>query len=712
MPDDRWTNAGSTNATDFLTLDFGQQKSMKEVKIYVYDDGQTVRAPQSPGTRGSEGYQRRWSSAGARDDNAPAVSLRPIRVALIAYVLAGVARAEAAPADATVVVVDGDVRLRRADVAEARRSGQPLPPAGGSVVRAAQPGETIAFQVVVIAGATPLRATTLALAELAGPSGARLHTEVFREHYLRVDSRSRNERWPNESLGWQPGARPADATVMGDVPDALLPIAVDARPVAPPPAVPAGATGTFWIDVDVPSDAPPGRYSGSATLDGDGASLARFPIAIDVRPTPLPYRAAGVFIFYEAERLALRMPGGDAAAVERQLWQLLHAHHVDALAPLARASDVEHLASAYDGSWFSPAAGYHGPGTGRPPAIVALGAYGMLGAPSPDSLARVDQMVGRLPVGPQLFLYAIDESCSSPRAADWRQAFAAHPPPRPVAVAQTCSDPPARQPVDIPMVLAESFARGMPADARAAGRHAFIYNGMMPRTGTLMLDADPRGLVANGWIAAAMAIERWFYWESIFWSDDNRGGHGPIDPFRTAETFHNNEGDSALGDGLLLYPGRLGAPFAASSLGTDAVFPSLRLKAIRRGIEDAALIALAAREHPEETARVVTRALPAALDEADPAGPPSWLRAPLSFAEARDELRALVTGPAPLDESALPALFEDLATRRRDMVPVATAHHGDRPAGRRRPFALAVTVFVTLAALGFAVFAALRRARR
>ena len=47
MPDDRWTNAGSTNATDSLTVDFGQQKSIKEVKIYIYDDGQNVRAPQS-----------------------------------------------------------------------------------------------------------------------------------------------------------------------------------------------------------------------------------------------------------------------------------------------------------------------------------------------------------------------------------------------------------------------------------------------------------------------------------------------------------------------------------------------------------------------------------------------------------------------------------------------------------------------------------------
>jgi hypothetical protein len=47
MPDDRWTNVGSTNATDYLTVDFGQQRSVKEVKVYTYDDGQNVRVPKS-----------------------------------------------------------------------------------------------------------------------------------------------------------------------------------------------------------------------------------------------------------------------------------------------------------------------------------------------------------------------------------------------------------------------------------------------------------------------------------------------------------------------------------------------------------------------------------------------------------------------------------------------------------------------------------------
>src|SRR6185436_1064910 len=184
-----------------------------------------------------------------------------------------------------------------ADTVVARRAGEPLAADGGQVARVALRGETVAFQVVVVAGAAPVRAAALTLSDLAGPEGARLRAAVFREHYLRVDRRSRNDRVAGESLAWRPGARPSDADMLGDVPDALLPAAVDPTPVMPPPAVPAGALGAFWVDVDVPDASPPGRYAGVATVEGDGAVLARFAVAVDVRPTPLPFRAASVFIY-------------------------------------------------------------------------------------------------------------------------------------------------------------------------------------------------------------------------------------------------------------------------------------------------------------------------------------------------------------------------------------------------------------------------------
>jgi hypothetical protein len=224
----------------------------------------------------------------------------------------------------------------------------------------------------------------------------------------------------------------------------------------------------------------------------------------------------------------------------------------------------------------------------------------------------------------------------------------------------------------------------------------------------LLLDADPRGLTANGWIAAVSDIERWFYWESTFWDDDNRGGRGAIDPFVTAESFHNTDGDTALGDGLLLYPGTQTTPFSAHSLGQPAVLPSLRLKALRRGLEDAAIIALAAREHPDPTARLVAEALPAALDEAAFDRPASWATAPKRFGETRAALRALVTRTDAITSEEIRAGLARLAaTRRRTIAAVP-------PAARARPHQalgrVALAVAVVLLALG--TVAGIRRRRR
>lgn len=46
-PDNRWTNAGSTNATDHLGVNFGAARPINEVKLYPYDDGKDVRTPKS-----------------------------------------------------------------------------------------------------------------------------------------------------------------------------------------------------------------------------------------------------------------------------------------------------------------------------------------------------------------------------------------------------------------------------------------------------------------------------------------------------------------------------------------------------------------------------------------------------------------------------------------------------------------------------------------
>ncbi len=315
---------------------------------------------------------------------------------------------------------------------------------------------------------------------------------------------------------------------------------------------------------------------------------------------------------------------------------------------------------------------------------------------------------------PDVFLYAIDEDCRSPRAAAWKQALATADPalPWPVAVGQTCGEPPERQAADVALIPGNIFARAQAVAAGDSGRRAWIYNGALPNTGTLLLDAPPRGLLANGWIAAlaGSAPARWFYWESTFWDDDNRGGRGPVDPFANPASFHNRDGDTALLDGVLVYPGRQTGPFAgANSFGFAGVFPSLRLKMIRRGVQDAGYLALAARHHPDEAARIARQALPAILDEAPADQPASWERDGTAggarFAEARAALRALITGADPLPDPERDQVLARLAAQRRDAIPTALSR-------RQRWLSTAVQAAIVglLLLLGGAVY--VRSARR
>ena len=608
-----------------------------------------------------------------------------------ALVLVGVfARVSLARADekACVRVVD--------DLARVRAGERVACPAGDDATRpvslAALRDEVIAFQVIVQAGDAPLQGVRVDV-ELGGPG---VRVERFVEHYVLVAERSRS-REPAESLGWLPAARPDDASVLGDMPDALIPVehAPEGRPY--PVDVPARRNAAVWVDVTVADYARAGRYDGWLTVSGGGIDT-RVPIVLDVAEARLPYRAVSVLAGYDGDALDARLEPDAKAQPTRQLWQLLHAHGVDALVGFVKPEQVTPVAGALDGSWFDDAAGYVGPGARVPVAAVTLGAYGALGDPEPGKRALVASLAAAVPeTVADVFLYAMDEDCRSPRGPGWRRLLLeGSPMPRPVLVAHSCSEPPAGQDVDLVLTVAEAWNARQVAEAREHGRRVWVYNGKLPRAPTLLLDAPPSAAAAFGWIAATHEIDRWFLWAVNFWNDDNRGGQGAIDPFVTVASFHNKDGDVALLDGLYVYPGTQRPPFAAHSVGVPGVLPSMRLKRLRRGLEDAGYLALVAASNVDAAARIAEAALPRALDEVSAGERRAWSDDGAAFTQAREQLRALVPAGASLDEKAARAALRALAERR--LLPAATIAgvHGDND-GHVRLLVIA----------GFAVFALL-----
>jgi hypothetical protein len=575
-----------------------------------------------------------------------------MRVAIASGVVAGLAlllhaaRAFAGGAPRVFVVDDGE-RLRKFDVDSPLAAGvdNAVWAPGAPIRVAALRDEVVALQVIVQAGSEALGDVTVEIDGLESPCG--LVVNRFTEHYVNVTRRSSNVDRPMESLGWRPAAGPRDEDQLGWIPDALIP--VEAQPQSSgrnhwrpyPLNVEPRSLAAVWVDVTVPRAAAVGSCAGSVVVRVGDRELWRTALQVEVRAAVLPYRAVSFLAYYALGELTGRM--GAHAGLESSLWQLLHAHHVDALGNLESVSDVERLRAALDGSLYTEEHGYHGPGVGVAPAAVALGTYGGLGAPSASTIDAALGIVRRVPAAVEdVFLYAADEDCDSPIGPAWRHVVQRTPALQRLRIAHTCAREPRKQDVDLVLLPAAAFDSGEARIARALGQDVWVYNGALPHSGSGLLDAGASSLLVNGWIAAAHATGRWFLWESTFWNDDNRGGRGPVDPFATLETFHNDQGDTALGDGLLVYPGAQDATFPVHSLGRETVVPSIRLKSLRRGIQDAGYFALARSRAPSRADAVIDRLIPRCLDEAPEDRGPAWSGRGSAFAAARASLRDLI----------------------------------------------------------------------
>lgn len=389
--------------------------------------------------------------------------------ALALALTTGLAATSAWGAEPRAFVVGEGERLRRDDTAAPalRGDNDEIWRPGEAARLSALRGEVAAIQVGAVSGDEPLDGVRVEVEGLAG-----IEVERFVEHYVRVEERSNNAERPLESLGWSAEARPADAVSLGWVPDALLPI--DAMERAPgrwrpyPLTLEPRTLATVWVDLGVPVDARAGLRRGQILVRAGDRAIATIPLALEVVDAELPYRPVSFLVYYD--RAELRARPGEVDAVERQLWQLLHAHGVDALADLEDPSDVARLATALDGSLFTPAHGYHGPGVGVAPAAAALGAYGGFGAPSPESLARAQATLERVPGAVEdVFLYAVDEDCGSPLGPAWRAAIAARPAMSRLRAAHSCSRDPRSQGVDQVLMAAQAFDSERARLARSRG---------------------------------------------------------------------------------------------------------------------------------------------------------------------------------------------------------------------------------------------------
>lgn len=510
--------------------------------------------------------------------------------------------------------------------------------------------EVISFQLRAEGSEGQYRVATSSMA-------AGLRAEIFLERsvFVRLASDSPNVA----SLG------------AANYPDILIPTSTITVPPAP-------AVVMLWVDIYVPRDTPPGKYSSSIEFIRDEATQVAIPFSVEVLPVTLPRKdiarlgAVNFGSFLEREKK-------NPEYLLRWM-QLAHAHHLTVelmkpAPPIGENGEIdwqswaERFGIFLDGSAFTTAYGYRGPREGMPVTrfVAPLSEYwpgprneeGFLprdGERWSKTLRELDQFIAQKrwrevpePADWILFMNSLDE----PKKPEELEAIKAYGPL--IDNAQLSSRtkflfrvdgllgirikdwPESRKIEELGPVVDIWNFHGATDTAplklfeprRLLGERAQFYassSGGEPAIPPLVVDSTLSGARAWAWIVARYRLDGALNWEIDFTS-------GCVEDVRCSE------GHVLALDALLAYRGH--------EIGQAAEMPyaSMRLKALRRGAQDVALLSLLQRANPVRASTFAERIIPRALSESWPKDRlGTWPRVQETYDLARQDILDELTG--------------------------------------------------------------------
>jgi len=440
---------------------------------------------------------------------------------------------------------------------------------------------------------------------------------------------------------------------------------------------------SVWMDLYIPKGTPAGIYRGSLELSESGQVVKAVPIEVEVKAFELPDDPSFDALLYVGysdlswRYLGLANPDGDSVR-EAELDQIVDRHFqlarrhkislVDANLGANPWLESRPRESAWlkrlDGSLFSSAQGYQGPGVDRGSRFFMIGPYGTWrsSAWTPDETsfrARTDAwenwFAANAPTTRRM-LYLADEHPDRVELYTWASWMSGNPGPGrgiesfatlplPLAV----SEVPALRAVATPMTIGAQaeWQSAMTTVSSDSSRSVFMYDSFRPACGTTAIEDDgvaPRELI---WAGMRKGSKAWFAWHSTYYNDF-RNGRGQSNVLAVAQTFGGIPASDPLmgetaafygnGNGVLFYPGR-DQIYPDQSRGLAGPMASLRLKALRRGVQDADYVAAARAIDPVRTDAIVARMVPKAYWDYGVTNPmdPTWVRTDISWSTHPDD---------------------------------------------------------------------------
>ena len=525
--------------------------------------------------------------------------------------------------------------------------------------------EVLAFQVIVEAGTESVKNVELSVdAPINRTSGKVIGgnslkygkggtIEIFSEHYLQV----KDSTHPNWFYG---SSASAPKKMTGWIPDALIP--TDALPGRGgfPLAIAPNTNQGFWIDVYLPRDQknyPQGIYTGKVQVMQQGRLVKEIPLEITLLPHYLPDEnhtnvwlfTSGVYDYY---------PEMSHQQVDDMLKFEGHRHRIDVVGGFGvnthpfDAKSMNDYKPYLNGDAFTPANGYYGPGEGVGEKLFPIGMYAapVLGTTKTEVQKQSDLWVDWFEKNAPFvtyFWYMIDEPRPDKyewikERAGWIKSNQGKGKSLPTFTT-TSYNKELSGSIDIWAGYNGVDLKVLPAIKEKGGDHWF-YNGNRPRYGSVILEGTAVDLRVNSWILYKYGINTHFIWHGTHW---NHNGQGPKrhlhqNIYKNPLTFINEHMEFGNGDGIIFYPGHM--PFYPDEeRGLNKIIPSIRLKNIRRGQQDALIMWMAEQKSGKDRViSIINKVVPIALSEVSMKDPVPWSQRGDDYDTIRNELLELL----------------------------------------------------------------------
>jgi hypothetical protein len=475
--------------------------------------------------------------------------------------------------------------------------------------------EIIAFQLIIEADKSGISGLRVALPELIYRGGsARIRyvppapdptnyvdrpIGIFSVNYMNVEAASHAD-WV-----YKPGSPAAPKDPTGWKPVQLIPENARAGSGGFPLKVAGEQNQAVWIEVYTERNLPAGTYTGNVTVTADGRNQ-NIPIELELFDFTLPdENSMQAMVYYESLQPKLYQ-GRD---LDPAYHRFAHRQRIELVQGYDEQA-VEAVREIFDGSAFTRARGYEGPGESIGNRIIPRTFYGP--GKSFDDRANawresdnwINYLTKKFP-NAITFLYLPDEPGRSQYQYIKQLADNIHSNPGPGKALRTFVTHRYVKELDGAIDIWDTGPLGYDItqayEERGRGRKYWIYNGGRPAAGAIVIDApatDPRATI---WACFKHGIDNYFYWHGVHWQHNRQKvGERKQNVWANPITFDNrgqpnkpiDDQGYINGDGVLMYPGE-DKLHTEEDRGISGPVSSIQLANLRRGLQDHQYLSLA-----------------------------------------------------------------------------------------------------------------------